>query len=146
MPEKKEKNLIDELLEIDNHSGVDLSKKKLAALDLSDKDFSKSSLVGTSFLMSNLAGCNFSSANITDADFTDANLTKCIWDGAIRNGKQVMKYACIVNGDYSVYGFLVKSKSKTAVLINEANKPEYEYKQGTATHETQLLYNLLVNG
>lgn len=146
MAEKKDKEFIEILLEIDNHSGSDLSGKKLTGLDLQGKDFSKSNLSGSNFLMSNLCGCDFSSADLTDTNFTDSNLTSCQFDGSKRSGKQVLKYGSIVNGKYSVYGFLVRDKKKTTVFINEANIPEYEYTMAKAKHETQLLYNLLVNG
>lgn len=146
MEKKKDKDTIDVLLEIDNHSGSDYSNKKLTGLDLQDKDFSKSNLAGANFLQCNLAGSDFSCADLTGTNFTDANCAGVNWDGAKRNGKQVVKYGSIVNGKYSVYGFLAKSKKKTVVLINEANIPEYEYTQAKAKRETALLYNLLVNG
>ena len=146
MPQKKDKDIIELLQEIDNHSGEDYSGQKLTSLDLQGKDFSKANLSKANFLMSNLCGCDFSSADITDTNFTDANMVSCQWDGAKRNGKQVLKYGSIVNGKYSVYGFLVKDRKRTTVLINEANIPEYEYTMPKAKHETQLLYNLLVNG
>lgn len=144
--QKKDKDLIEIIQELDNHVGADYSGKKLVGLDLQDKDFSKANLSNANFLFSNLAGCNFSSADLTDANFTDANMVNCIFDGTNRNGYQIEKYGCVVNGGYSVYGFLAKAKKKTVVLINEANIQEYEYTQAKSKRETAILYNMLVNG
>jgi len=146
MAEKKDKELIEIIQELDNHSGEDYSGEKLTGIDLQGKDFSKANLSGCNFLMSNMCGCDFSSADLTGANFTDTNLAACQFEGAKRKGKQILKYGSIVNGKYSVYGFLVRDSKKTTVLVNEANIPEYEYTLPKAKHETKLLYNLLVNG
>jgi|GEM_PF-5893385 len=147
--ERKDKDFIDVLQDLDNHSGSDLSGKKMTGLDLAGKDFSKCDLTGANFLNSNLSGCNFSSAKLDDTNFTGAHLSYTTWLGAKRNGSQIIKYASIniqtsnVNSDKSVYGFLVQNSRGKKVLINEPNIPEYEFVREKARTVTAMLYNLL---
>jgi hypothetical protein len=139
----KDKKIIDELRKSENHSGKDLSGLTLFNLDLSEKDFSKSDLTSTNLSGANLSRCNFSSTNLTDTKLTGALLKGVKFEGTIRDGNQIIKHASISVGDKFHYAFLCQNARSKVILINEENKPEYEYKMGGATAIGSMLVNLL---
>lgn len=144
--DKKDKDVINQILDLENNSGSDLKGQKLSSLDLQDKDFSSSDLTDVSFMMSNLKGCDFSNCNLTGVNFLYSNLSFAIFEGAHRNGNQILKHASIVTDEISAYGFLCLKNGKTkTVYINEGNKPETEYKQSTVSDIGVALYQLLIN-
>ncbi len=142
----KDKKLIDGLKKSDKHSGKDLSGHVLFNLDLSGKDFSKSDLSSTNLAGANLSRCDFSSTNLTDTKLTGALLKGCVFDGAIRNGNQVIMHASISVGDNFHYAFLCKQAEGEVILINEQSRDEYEYKMGGASAIGSMLVNLINNG
>lgn len=141
----KNKELIKGLLESGKHIGSDLSGHQLFNLNLSEKDFSKSSFKGANLSGTNLSFSNLSSTDLTDANLEGAHLFSCNLTGAKRSGKQIMKYASFSIEDKYYYAFLCKGQRGLVVLINEPNKPEYEYKQASATQVGASFYNFLVN-
>lgn len=143
---KKNKDVIQTILDLSNNTASNLDDQKLSSLDLQDKDFSGSSFKNANLRMSNLAGCDFSNCELTGTNFLFSNLSKCIFSGAKRNGKQIIKHASIINGGKAAYGFLCQDKSRKHAYINEMNLPETEYNQGKATDLGRMLYQLLING
>lgn len=143
---KKNKDVVQQILDLENNSSSDLTKQKLSSLDLQDKNFTGSDCTDASFMMSNLAGCDFSGCNLTGANFLNANLSKVTFEGAQRNGHQIIKFASIVTSGKSAYGFLCQDKDRKIAYINEGNLPESEYKQGNASDFGRMLYQLLING
>jgi hypothetical protein len=141
----KNDKLIKKLLSEDDHSGTDLSGTQLFNINLSKKDFSNCDFESAKLTGSDLSHCDLSNVNLDDADMRGTHLFNCILDGAKRGGKQVLKFASIINGEKSHYAFLCTDGKSEFVLINEQGNPEREFKMGSATDIGRVLYNLLFN-